>query len=122
MEKNRDTFRDDLLNLLRESRYISVIFVCDMMITGVLSPNSARVYHLILPEFEYVRCCIVSDLDRVETSIEEISEVPVSRSDCNRFSQSQFLLHCTVPCPCSVQRVARELTCCSVVSKDAESW
>lgn len=51
-----------------------------------------------------------------------ISELPVSRSDCNWFSQSQVCLHCRVPCCCSVQGVPRELTCYSVMSKDAGSW
>lgn len=77
------------------------------MLSGVVSLNSARVYHLILSGIEYVRCCISSDLDRVEMSIEEIPEVPVGRSDCNQFSKSRVFPHCTVPRPCSVQGVAK---------------
>lgn len=51
-----------------------------------------------------------------------ISELPVSRSDCNWFSRSRVYLHCRVPCCCSVQGVPRGLTCYSVMSKDAGSW
>lgn len=63
-------------------------FVYDMMLRGVS-------YHVILPGFEYVRRCIASHLDRVERSIEEISEVPVSRSDCNQFSLTGFPTLCS---------------------------
>lgn len=67
-----------------------------MMLRGVVSSNSEAV-------FECVRCCIASDLDKVEMSTEGISEVPVSRSDCNWFSQSRISPHCIVPHPSSVQ-------------------
>ena len=48
----------------------------------------------------------------------EISEMPVSRSDC----KSRVFPCCTVSHSCSVQGLARELTSYSVASKGAGSW
>lgn len=47
-----------------------MIFVKDVMLRGFISTNSARIEHLILLRFKYVRCCIAADHDRPERSTE----------------------------------------------------